>query len=67
MQVFTTEIKIYADGQQEVEEFRACLMEFIKTHAEQGRAVTAGKLTAALKNWDKNIIVRNRIISYLNG
>lgn len=67
MKVFTTEIKIYAESQQEVDEFRACLTEFIKTHAEQGRAVTASKVAAALKNWDKNIIVRNRIISYLNG
>lgn len=58
---------IYASNEQEIEVLRFVITEFIRLHAEQGRAVTAEKLTRALQNWEKNPIVRNRIIDYFNG
>ena len=58
---------VYANNEQEVEDLRFVITEFIRLHAEQGRAVTAAKLTEALRNWDKNPIVRNRVIEYFNG
>jgi len=58
---------IYANDEQEVEVLRFVITEFIRLHAEQGRAVSALKLTDALRNWDKNPIVKNKIIDYLNG
>ena len=58
---------IYANDEQEVEVLRFVITEFIRQHAEQGRAVSALKLTNALRNWDKNPIVKNKIIDYLNG
>ena len=58
---------VYANDEQEVEILRFVITAFIRLHAEQGRAVTAAKLTEALRNWDKNPIVRNRVIEYFNG
>lgn len=58
---------IYAENEQEVEELRFVITEFIRLQAEKGRAVTARKMADALRSWDKNPIVKNRIISYLNG
>ena len=58
---------IYANDEQEVEILRFVLTEFIRTHAEQGRAVSASKVTEALRNWDKNPFIRNKIIDFFNG
>ena len=58
---------IYANDEQEVEVLRFVITEFIRINAEQGRAVTAVKVAEALRSWDKNPIVKNRIINYLNG
>lgn len=58
---------VYAHDEQEVEVLRFVMTEFIRHHAEQGRAVSAEKLTKALQNWDKNPVIKNRIIEYFNG
>lgn len=58
---------IYANNEQEVEELRFVITEFIRLHAEQGRAVTAAKVADALRNWNNNPIIKNRIINYFNG
>lgn len=58
---------VYAESEKEVETLRFVITEFIRINAEQGRAVTAQKLTEAVRSWDKNPFVKNRIISYLNG
>ena len=57
-------LRIYAESEQEVEECRAAIMSFIGFQASQCRAVTAKKVTGAVRNWDKNPIVKNRIINY---
>ena len=67
LQGFPIQFEIYAHNEQEVEVLRFVITEFIRIHAEQGRAVSATKVTEALRDWDKNPIIKNRIISYLNG
>lgn len=56
--------ELYAYDEQEVEECRMAIIAFIGLHARQGRAVTAGKVAKAVSEWDKNAIVKSRIINY---
>lgn len=58
---------IYANNEQEVETLRFVIAEFIRMHAEEGRAVTAVKVADALRKWHNNPIIKNRIIDYFNG
>lgn len=61
---FPIAFNIYAETEQEAEECRRAIIEFIGLHASQCRAVTAKKVTGAIRNWDSNPIVRNKIINY---
>ena len=56
--------ELYAYDEQEVEEARAEIIDFIGLHARQGRAVTAKKVGKAVGDWDKNPIIKNQIINY---
>lgn len=67
MKGYPVTFNIYANDEQEVEVLRFVITEFIRTHAEQGRAVSATKVADALRNWDKNPIIKNRLISYFDG
>lgn len=62
--VYTISFEIYAHNPQEAEEARMAIIAFIGLHARQGRAVTGEKIAKAIANWEKNPIVRNRIIEY---
>ena len=64
MRAFDIKFQIYAEDETEVEELRRSIIGFINTHRVQGRAVTAKKLSQAIDNWDKNFLVRNKIIDY---
>ena len=66
MKGYPITFNIYANDEQEVEVLRFVITEFIKAHAEQGRAVTAVKVADALRGWHNNPIVKNRIIDYFN-
>ncbi len=55
---------IYATNEQEAEECKRAIIGFIGLHAAQCRAVTAKKVAQAINDWDKNPIVKNRIIKY---
>ena len=61
---FPISFNIYAENEAEVEEARMAIIAFIGIHAAHCRAVTAKKVAKALSNWDKNPIVRNRIVEY---
>lgn len=61
---FPLAFNIYAENEQEVEECRKAIIGFIGLHASQCRAVTANKVTQALKNWDKNFLVKKQIVEY---
>ena len=64
MQGYELKINIYAENEAEIEETRQALATFINLHAQQGRAVSAKKITQAVNNWEKNPIVRNAIINF---
>ena len=61
---FPITFSVYARNEQEVESLRMAIVAFIGCHARQGRAVDAERLAKAISNWDKNLIVRNKIIDY---
>lgn len=67
MEGFPITFKIYANDAQEVEVLRFVITEFIRRHAEEGRAVSAAKLTEALNNCENNPIIRNHIIRFFDG
>ena len=67
MKGYSVTFNIYANDEQEVEVLRFVITEFIRQHAEAGRAVSATKVAEALRNWENNPIVKNRVINYLNG
>lgn len=67
MNGFPITFNIYANNEQEVEELRFVITEFIRLHAEEGRAVTAVKVADALRKGLNNPIFKNRINEYFNG
>ena len=66
MQGYEIKFNIYAESDQEVEEARSAIIGFINQHAQQGRAVTAHKVADAVRNWESNPIVKNKIIKYFS-
>ena len=64
MKAFDIQFQIYAEDENEVAELRQTIIWFINLHRANGRAVTARKVSDAIKRWDKNVIVRNRIIEH---
>ena len=62
--VYPISFEIYAHSPQEAEDARMAIIAFIGLHARQGRAVTGEKIAKAIANWEKNQIVRNRIVEY---
>lgn len=64
MKVYQLQTPIYAESESEVIELRNAIVAFINEHRQHGRAVSARKVTEAIRNWDSNIIVKNRIINH---
>ena len=64
--VVKIEFNVWANNEQEGEELRMAICEFINWHGQQGRKVSAPRLTEALKNWQNNILVRNSIIKHFS-
>lgn len=62
--VYPISFEIYAHSPQEAEDARMAIIAFIGLHARQGRAVTGEKIAKAVANWDKNPIVRSKVIQY---
>lgn len=58
---------IWAESQQEVDEMRMALIEFINEHGKQGRYVTAKKVTEAVRGWKNNAIVKNKIVEHFKN
>lgn len=65
MNAFKVEsFNIWANSQQEVDEMRKAFIDFIEEHGRQGRYVTANKVTAGIRKWKENAIVKNKIIKH---
>ena len=64
IKVFPVSFEVYAYDKQEVEELRTAIVGFIGFHASQNRPVLAGKAAKAIREWDSNPFVKNKIIDY---
>ena len=64
MKVFPITIKIYAEDEQEAEKARHALGSFVDQLGQMGIMVTGNKIAQAVPKWDKNILVKNQIISH---
>ena len=64
MKVFPITIKIYAENEQEAEKARHALGSFVDQLGQMGIMVTGNKIAQAVPKWDKNILVKNQIISH---
>ena len=63
-QVIKIEFNIWASNEAEVAELKKEICSFIDWHGQQGRKVTASKLTEAIRRWQSNPIVRQSIINH---
>ena len=63
-QVIKIEFNIWASNEAEVAELKKEICAFIDFHGQQGRKVTASRLTEALRRWQSNPIVRQSIINH---
>ena len=64
MKVFPITIKIYAEDEQEAEKARHALGSFVDQLGQMGIMFTGNKIAQAVPKWDKNILVKNQIISH---
>lgn len=64
MQGYELKFNIYANNEAEVEEARKAIVSFINQHAMSGRAVSALKIADAVSRWDKNPLIKSKIIEY---
>ena len=59
MQGFELKFNVYADSQQEADEATKAIRNFITEMAQNGRAVTARKITDAVRRFQHNVFVTN--------
>lgn len=59
LQVYSVELKVYAECKAEADALQAELYSFVNHKREQGIAVTASKLIKALQRFRNNIFVNN--------
>lgn len=64
MQGFEVKFNIYANSQEEANEVSQNIKDFIAENAKNQIAITANKVSKAIKNWKSNIFVKNHIINY---
>ena len=62
--VFKIEFNLWATSEEEVAELRKEICAFIDYHGQQGRKVSARKLTEALRRWQSNPFVKQGIINH---
>lgn len=64
MNVYDIKFQIYAESESEAQDAQQAIKGFIRQHAAQGRAVTGKKITEAIGSWEKNVFIRNQVISF---
>lgn len=62
--IIKIEFNIWATNEEEVAELRKEICTFIDFHGQQGRKVSARKLTEALRSWHHNPFVKQSIINH---
>lgn len=64
MKPLDVHFQIYAETENEAAELRQVIIWFINLHRANGRAVTARKVSDAIRRWDSNAYVKRKIIDY---
>lgn len=64
MKGFEVKFNIYANSQEEANETSQTIKDFIAENAKNQVAITANKVSKAIKNWKSNVFVKNHIINY---
>lgn len=59
MEGYKIEFNVYAENQQEADEAAETIKRFISAQAQEGRAVTAKKISEAVTRWGNNFFVKN--------
>ena len=59
LQVYSIEMKIYAESKAEADALQTEILSFVREKREQGVAVTASKLLKALRMFKGNMIINN--------
>lgn len=65
MEVCKVEFNIWCEKESEAKDLSQALQDFVNEHGTCGRAVTARRVTDAIRKWEDNYLVRSRIIRYL--
>lgn len=64
MKVFPITVNIYAEDEEEAEQARHALGAFVDQLGQMGIMVTGRKVAQAVPRWDKNLLVKNQVISH---
>jgi len=64
MNVYPITVKIYAEDEQEAQRAQQALGRFVNDMGTLGIPVTGNKIAEAVPKWNKNILVKNQIISH---
>lgn len=64
MKGFEVKFNIYANSQEEADKASQTIKDFIAENAKNQVAITANKVSKAIKNWKSNVFVKNHIINY---
>lgn len=62
--VLKIEFNLWATNEAEIAELKKEICAFIDYHGQQGRKVSARKLTEALRSWQNNTFVKQSIINH---
>ena len=62
--VVKIEFNVWANSEEEGNELRKAICDFIAWHGERGVKVTASKMTEAIIRWQDNVFVKNSIINH---
>lgn len=64
---YEVKFNIYANSQEEADAVSQAVIAFINENAQRGVAVTANKITEAVRRWGGNPIIKNRITNYFKN
>lgn len=67
MRGYEVRFNIYAESQEEADAVSQAIKGFISENARNGIAVTATKITDAVRRWGNNPFVRNKITNYFRN
>lgn len=64
MQGYEVRFNIFAESQEEADAVSMVFKDFVNENARRGVAVTAAKITSAVRRWGSNPFIRERLNNY---